>query len=694
MQSFVSVIFENDNFDADLLEASVQNSLGENLFESYEENGFYLGEDNTIVYRTAISKDLTDEESDAFADALAEKLFAEGYDNFTIETSLNEYDEGTWGLSRRNLLKKGNDITVEDVKNFIRDIDTEDHTVKQLQQLSVELSKMVAMLNGKEPTPFGDTIDNREAAGELKKFRDSVNDQMRQAIIDKGPIKPGEPIEPEEPEEPEESEEPESEEEKEAKTLQQQKDYVADLITQQRFKDALKVIEYHNLDYDPALIAELEGLAETDTKSISEGMMPPQPNDPDKAKKVRDKFLELWKKGNHASAKKVYIEYMSIMGQGINKKFMSGIDKLIALDSELAKASKLEAWDVVKDVYLTMHKIRGEEPDPDFIARIDVMIDKLPKINEADIDDPENAKAALAILQSIDTTSSQWRKTKRGSIQTEELKSLQEILTLMGYNPGKADGWFGKKTARAVMAFQKDHDLTVDGDPGKQTIGKMIEIAEQKFLGTTPQTGTPNDPKEVNRLLLGQLKSYIFIYSPEAYAKLKDTHEVVYVRFRKETLYLAPKMPLDPNTPQNPEGPVVSGAGMPLDLPKPKDQGVRDIEKTAKDALKDESLEETYDGDDFFEEYGELWYNEDEVVDEADYQGRKVKLGKPMRGDVKKFKVYVKNPKGNVVKVNFGDPNMSIKKSNPARRRSFRARHNCDNPGPRHKARYWSCRKW
>jgi hypothetical protein len=79
---------------------------------------------------------------------------------------------------------------------------------------------------------------------------------------------------------------------------------------------------------------------------------------------------------------------------------------------------------------------------------------------------------------------------------------------------------------------------------------------------------------------------------------------------------------------------------------------------------------------------------------EAEYQGRKVKLNKPMQGDVKKFKVYVKNAKGNVVKVNFGDPNMRIKKSNPARRRSFRARHNCDNPGPKWKARYWSCRKW
>jgi len=104
--------------------------------------------------------------------------------------------------------------------------------------------------------------------------------------------------------------------------------------------------------------------------------------------------------------------------------------------------------------------------------------------------------------------------------------------------------------------------------------------------------------------------------------------------------------------------------------------------------------EETYDGDDFYEAYGDLWFNEDDDLDEAEYQGRKVSLGKPMRGDVKKFKVYVKNPKGNVVKVNFGDPDMKIKKSNPARRRSFRARHNCDNPGPRHKARYWSCRKW
>jgi hypothetical protein len=112
-------------------------------------------------------------------------------------------------------------------------------------------------------------------------------------------------------------------------------------------------------------------------------------------------------------------------------------------------------------------------------------------------------------------------------------------------------------------------------------------------------------------------------------------------------------------------------------------------------ATKESMYEETYEGNEFYEAYGDLWFNEDTQLDEAEYQGRKVPLGKPMRGDVKKFKVYVKDPStGNVKKVNFGDPDMKIKKSNPERRKSFRARHNCDNPGPRTKARYWSCRKW
>lgn len=91
------------------------------------------------------------------------------------------------------------------------------------------------------------------------------------------------------------------------------------------------------------------------------------------------------------------------------------------------------------------------------------------------------------------------------------------------------------------------------------------------------------------------------------------------------------------------------------------------------------------------EDHGATFQDE---LTEAEYQGRNVPLGKPMAGDVKKSKVYVKKPNGKVVKVNFGDKKMTIKKSNPKRRKSFRARHNCQNPGPRWKARYWSCRAW
>tara|TARA_R100001463_G_scaffold85950_3_gene140912 strand:- start:5636 stop:6463 length:828 start_codon:yes stop_codon:yes gene_type:complete len=109
-----------------------------------------------------------------------------------------------------------------------------------------------------------------------------------------------------------------------------------------------------------------------------------------------------------------------------------------------------------------------------------------------------------------------------------------------------------------------------------------------------------------------------------------------------------------------------------------------------------EGLEEAYD---IWMEDGSFGGTFTGLV-EAEYQGRKVKLNKPMQGDSKKFKVYVKNDKGNVVKVNFGQGGdakggtMRIRKSNPKARANFRARHNCDSPGPRHKARYWSCKKW
>ena len=119
----------------------------------------------------------------------------------------------------------------------------------------------------------------------------------------------------------------------------------------------------------------------------------------------------------------------------------------------------------------------------------------------------------------------------------------------------------------------------------------------------------------------------------------------------------------------------------------------------------DETIEE-YDVENYddLKEFIHFLKNMKEDINEAEYQSRKVKLNKPTRGDVKKFKVYVKNPKGNVVKVNFGhggtsakkagEKTMQIQKDIPSRKKAFRARHNCDTPGPRHKARYWSCKAW
>ena len=121
------------------------------------------------------------------------------------------------------------------------------------------------------------------------------------------------------------------------------------------------------------------------------------------------------------------------------------------------------------------------------------------------------------------------------------------------------------------------------------------------------------------------------------------------------------------------------------------------------EALEDEDNIDEYDveSEQDIKEFVQFMREYNQPLCEAEYRGRKVNLGKPMQGDVKKSKVYVKNPNGKVVKVNFGfggssakGKRMAIKKNNPARRKNFRARHNCDNPGPRTKARYWSCRAW
>lgn len=122
--------------------------------------------------------------------------------------------------------------------------------------------------------------------------------------------------------------------------------------------------------------------------------------------------------------------------------------------------------------------------------------------------------------------------------------------------------------------------------------------------------------------------------------------------------------------------------------------------KTLKTFKDDFYIDEDYYGsvEESFEVSGEEQYDDwdDGLVEEAETGGKKVKLGKPFLtpGGPRKRAVYVKNDKGNVVKVNFGDPNMEIKRDDPERRKNYRARHNCDSPGPRWKANYWSCKFW
>ncbi len=143
---------------------------------------------------------------------------------------------------------------------------------------------------------------------------------------------------------------------------------------------------------------------------------------------------------------------------------------------------------------------------------------------------------------------------------------------------------------------------------------------------------------------------------------------------------------------------IINGDADPYTLmTNPKDPVEEYVASMLQQNFDDVSREHRLHPDDDFEDILNIVVDRlarDYGVNEAKYQGREVPLGKPMQGDVKKSKVYVRGPKGNVVKVNFGDKKMKIKKSNPKRRKSFRARHNCANPGPRWKARYWSCRAW
>ena len=515
---------------------------------------------------------------------------------------------------------------------------------------------------------------------------------------------------------------------------------------------------------------------------------------------------------------------------------------------------------------------------------------------ETSIEETLDAKLNAAIKK-IDSMGSMWKKAKQGSVNSQEIKTIQQALNKLGFDAGKADGWFGGKTASAVRAFQKSKGLKVDGDPGPNTLKAMLNAVDNKpklgakidtppnvqtsiqglkqidrsgekssmqsiadfkgvktpkdvvnitndaiekarkednlaqiaqiaaaGLANMPNQLTPQQKADLSKKIIQTLKPSELndpkIKSAIAPALLavdvadagvdEDSLEKALQEFTRSTFPNAIPARFRGNSMNDAE---VERLSLQMIINKAQKEGLMskfedpakavaiiqdeveklmgrksksdddaekgndeekgnmkkladelddamdgigtdedqiadalkqiknkaqweelqdtyeeeyggelladlrselsfaDFEEYVRNALPDdvnvkykqkrqresvENFEETYNGDEFFEMYGWIGApDEDQDLWEAEYRGRKVKLNKPMRGDVKKFKVYVKDPKTkNIKKVNFGDPNMKIKKSNPARRRSFRARHNCDNPGPKTKARYWSCRKW
>ena len=138
------------------------------------------------------------------------------------------------------------------------------------------------------------------------------------------------------------------------------------------------------------------------------------------------------------------------------------------------------------------------------------------------------------------------------------------------------------------------------------------------------------------------------------------------------------------------------GPGLWANIHKKRKEGRPMRKKGEKGAPTQDQIKKAQDASEGLQKFNQfvLRNHWGEITEKSEYQGRPVELNNPTKGDTKKYKVYVKNDKGNVVKVEYGDPNMSIKRDDPEKRKSFRARHNCENPGPKWKARYWSCKFW
>jgi len=274
-------------------------------------------------------------------------------------------------------------------------------------------------------------------------------------------------------------------------------------------------------------------------------------------------------------------------------------------------------------------------------------------------------------------------------VSESDVKTIHNILTQHGKSASKATAMIKKNYRKVAKQFRGDslRDLAI-ALIGYDVIGENKELFKMYKQAMKMMPGSPKQKELIKKIssLRKKLKmdeeSKMSLKLEELVGKPITEAQFDEAAGKKDACYHKVKARYDvwPSA-------YASGA-----LVKCRKVGAKNWGNKSKK----ESVSESYD---IWNEDGSFGYTMTGIV-EAEYQGRKVKLGKPMQGDAKKFKVYVKNDKGNVVKVNFGQGGdakggtMKIRKSNPKARKSFRARHNCDNPGPRWKARYWSCRKW
>ena len=639
MKNFVSVVFSQKDINEKQIVESMLSSANMALMESYTVYGLFESDNNNLVLKLRLDRELSESESDKFAQRLADKLFDQGYDDFDIEVSvsgveiyeqttplnLNDYKRQIEAAGPFTVSANGMNVTNRDTGGYVAGVNQNGNLWSGSQVITDIVRR--GQTDARQPTGPGQTTSApttaREPSGSLSAFAQSgqggiannpeesqaiseLQDRLRAAGFDPGA------------------------------TDGRYGPNTANAVRQFQQSNNLSV----DGDAGPQtinLLLAAEPEADPDAQPAGEpesGDQSPVPGapeprsdgsvaaDPDNTGNAEDPEAQPFTQDTPSAARQLFMATRRFfVNQNAIFRVMSSLqspeewaqlqqDFLDQYDRNLLDRleSRLNSRDMIRYVWDPLGRIGVSREDTETQPQPDDRDDTEAQPQTDDGDDTGTSPDQGG----TDDAETQTEPEGPGETQSGSENGMNWSVTPSGEITIGVGGTELQFTIDRSQAADGSIEITTEFDGERQTVG----VVESE--------------------------------TPELYAALTRLLDT-----RNESISYS--------------NPIIEAF---------------------------EIDEETFDGNDFYEAYGELWFNEDDQLDEAEYQGRKVKLGKPMRGDVKKFKVYVRKPNGKVVKVNFGDPDMKIKKSNPKRRKSFRARHNCDNPGPRWKARYWSCRAW